>query len=119
MPEHNIGGLIPGRKHEVDFVWHAERVIVETEGGAYTQGRHTRGAGFESDCEKYNLLTALGYRVFRFTRGMLRRDPIACVNIVRDALDPLPFADADAMTTNVPPILPSRHWTAETKGKVK
>lgn len=81
------------RRFRFDFAWVESRVAVELEGSAYTQGRHTRGVGYESDCTKYNLAVALGWRVFRFTRGLLRRDPIACVDLVRNAIEPLVVAE--------------------------
>jgi len=59
--------LIPGRRFRVDFLWREQKLIVEAEGAVWTQGRHTRGAGYSADCEKYNLLTLMGYRVLRFT----------------------------------------------------
>jgi len=40
-------------------------IAVEIEGGVWTGGRHTRGAGFRQDMEKYNEATAMGWRVFR------------------------------------------------------
>lgn len=46
-------------------------LLVECEGGAFTNGRHTRGAGFLGDMEKYNIAQALGYRIFRFTPEMI------------------------------------------------
>lgn len=81
-PEHDEGGVVPKRKFRCDFVWRAERVVVELEGGAFTRGRHTRGVGYEADCEKYNQLTLHGWHLLRFTRGMLRRDPVGCINAV-------------------------------------
>ena len=42
-------------------------IAVELEGGVWTNGRHSRGAGFTSDCEKYNEAQLLGWRVLRFT----------------------------------------------------
>jgi len=42
-------------------------LLIEVEGGAYVQGRHTRGASFEADCEKYAAAAILGYRVIRAT----------------------------------------------------
>ena len=41
--------------------------LIEVEGGAYVQGRHTRGPAFEADCEKYAAAAILGYRVIRVT----------------------------------------------------
>ena len=43
------------------------KVGIEIEGGAWTQGRHTRGKGFIADMEKYNHAALLGWRVLRFT----------------------------------------------------
>lgn len=57
----------PTRKWRSDFAWPDRKLLVEYEGGAFTQGRHTRGAGFEKDCEKYNSAVLLGFRVLRFT----------------------------------------------------
>lgn len=51
-----------------DFVWPDRRLIVEVEGGIYTQGRHTRGSGFEQDLGKYNALTEAGWTVYRVGR---------------------------------------------------
>lgn len=95
-PEHNVKGVIPNRKHEVDFIWRAQKVIVEMEGGVWLgkKGGHTSGGGYESNCEKYNLLTVAGWRVLRFTRGMIRRDPIGCIALVQSLVDPLPFTAA-------------------------
>jgi very-short-patch-repair endonuclease len=53
------------RKWRADFCWPACKIIVEVEGGVWTQGRHTRGSGFIKDMEKYNVATILGYRVLR------------------------------------------------------
>jgi len=57
----------PTRKWRSDFAFPDKMLLVEFEGGVYTQGRHTRGAGFEGDCEKYNAAALLGYVVMRFT----------------------------------------------------
>ena len=57
--------LVPGRKWRVDFLLD-HGFIVEIEGGVWSQGRHLRGKGWLNDAEKYNTLTALGYKVLRF-----------------------------------------------------
>lgn len=61
----------PSRKWRADFCWPGERLIVEVDGGVYTQGRHTRGDGYERDCEKLAMAVVLGYRVMRFTTGQV------------------------------------------------
>ena len=54
------------RRWRFDFCWPEERLAVEVEGGTWTAGRHTRGAGMEADCE-LNAAVLLGWRVLRFT----------------------------------------------------
>lgn len=57
----------PPRRWRFDFSWKEHKLAVEVEGGAWTRGRHTRGAGFLGDIEKYNAATLLGWRVIRVT----------------------------------------------------
>jgi very-short-patch-repair endonuclease len=56
----------PERGWKFDFCWPEKKVAVECEGGIWTNGRHTRGAGAREDMDKYNSATALGWHVFRF-----------------------------------------------------
>lgn len=58
----------PSRKWRADLAWPDYRLLVEYEGGVYINGRHTRGRGFENDCDKYNTATLEGWRVMRFTK---------------------------------------------------
>lgn len=62
----------PPRRWRADFAWPAHKLLVECEGGVWTGGRHTTGAGYTKDAEKYNAATLLGYRVLRFTASMVR-----------------------------------------------
>ena len=62
----------PERKWRFDFLLDSG-VVIEIEGSVYAQGRHTRGKGFEQDCEKYNTATMMGYRVLRFSTGQVLR----------------------------------------------
>jgi hypothetical protein len=57
----------PRRRWRFDWAWPSARVALEIEGGAWTQGRHTRGKGFVADMEKYNAATLAGWRVLRVT----------------------------------------------------
>lgn len=61
------------RRWRFDFAHPFASIAIEIEGGQWTGGRHTRGSGFQADCEKYNAATLAGWRVFRFTGPMLRR----------------------------------------------
>jgi hypothetical protein len=61
----------PTRKWRFDYAIPAAQVAIEVEGGAYTQGRHTRGRGFEADMEKYNTAEAMGWHVLRVTPDRL------------------------------------------------
>ena len=61
----------PKRRWRFDGAYERERVAYEVEGGTWARGRHTRGAGFERDCEKYNAAALLSWRVFRFTTAMV------------------------------------------------
>jgi very-short-patch-repair endonuclease len=57
----------PVRRWRFDWAWPAERLAIEVEGGVFLPGggRHTRGAGFTADCEKYAEAAILGWRVIR------------------------------------------------------
>lgn len=69
----------PARRWRFDFAWPEQRVAVEIEGGAWVQGRHTRGAGYTNDCEKYNSAMLEGWRVLRFTGDMLKGNLGECL----------------------------------------
>ena len=61
----------PRRRWRLDMAWPELMIAAEVEGGTWTEGRHTRGAGFEADCEKYNSAALWGWRVLRFTGAMI------------------------------------------------
>ena len=76
----------PTRRWRIDFAWPAERVALEVEGGVWTGGRHTRGAGFLKDAEKYNALAVLGWRLLRVTPSQLAT--LDTVAMLRSTLTP-------------------------------
>ncbi len=55
------------RKWRIDYYFEANgrKVGLEVEGGIWTNGRHTRGAGFAGDMEKYNAAGAMGITILR------------------------------------------------------
>jgi len=52
--------------------------------GTWSNGRHTRGSGFEKDCEKYNRAALMGWVVLRFTSTMINSGE--AVKTIREAL---------------------------------
>ena len=61
------------RRWRIDYYFSCKgvRVALEVEGGVHTNGRHTRGAGFMKDMEKYNALAAAGIYLVRTTPSQL------------------------------------------------
>jgi len=55
-----------------DAAYPSRRIAIEVEGGTWANGRHTRGKGYEDDCEKYNHAALFGWTVLRFTSNMIR-----------------------------------------------
>lgn len=49
----------PDRRWKADFRIEGYQILVEVEGGAFSNGRHTRGEGYTSDCEKYSTAAAM------------------------------------------------------------
>lgn len=74
----------PERAWRFDYAWLDAKIALEVEGGAWSRGRHTRGAGFIEDMAKYNRANLLGWRVFRCVPGEL--DTFATVHLIRQAL---------------------------------
>lgn len=60
------------RDWRFDFALPELGIAVEVEGGAWVQGRHTRGAGFEGDLRKYDAAARLGWTVYRCDPRMIR-----------------------------------------------
>jgi very-short-patch-repair endonuclease len=69
-------------RFEVDFLWRAERVIVEVDGW---ESHRTRSA-FEADRARDARLTVLGYDVLRFTWWQVQADGAAVARTIRAIL---------------------------------
>lgn len=75
----------PTRKFKFDFAWPDLSLAVEVEGGTrFGLSRHSRGDGFERDCEKYNLAALEGWRVLRFSTRMVESGD--AIDAVREIL---------------------------------
>ena len=62
----------PERYWRLDFAWPAAMVAVEIDGGTWTQGRHSRGRGYEADCAKLAEAALSGWMALRVTGGQVR-----------------------------------------------
>lgn len=58
-------------RFDYSFCHRAQLVAIEIEGGGWIQGRHSRGAGFEGDLEKYATASSMGWMIFRFSPKMV------------------------------------------------
>lgn len=61
----------PVRRFRFDLAWPERKLAVEIDGAIWTQGRHARGKGIESDAVKYSEAAIAGWRVMRVTTGMV------------------------------------------------
>ena len=71
---------IAGRR--VDFLWPAERVVVETDGW---EG-HSTPSAFQADRATSNALQLAGYAILRFTYADVARRPAQVAHEIREAL---------------------------------
>jgi very-short-patch-repair endonuclease len=71
-------------QYEVDFLWRAERLIVEVDGW----DAHRSRSAFEEDRVRDARLKLLGYEVVRFTWRRLSRDRSAVAKTIRALLRP-------------------------------
>lgn len=55
-----------------DFAYPEQQLAIEVEGGGWTGGRHTRGAGFAEDLRKYDAAMRLGWVVYRVDGALIR-----------------------------------------------
>jgi len=76
----------PVRRWRFDYCWPGSKIALELDGGTWTRGRHTRGAGYRGDCEKLNAAASLGFIVYRVMAGMLEDDPAGVVEMLKEAL---------------------------------
>ena len=65
-------------RYTVDFLWRAERLIVETDGYIYHRGRQA----FRDDRDKDVELELLGFRVIRFDDTRIEEDPAGIAEAV-------------------------------------
>lgn len=62
----------PKRKWRADFLLIGKMILIEVEGGIWSNGRHTRGKGYQEDMVKYNSAQELGYSVYRYSTEQVK-----------------------------------------------
>lgn len=70
-----------------DFANRDLMLAFECDGATWTNGRHNRGAGFESDKFKYAEAAKLGWTVIGFTAGMIKSG--YAINTIKTLIDRL------------------------------
>ena len=61
------------RRFRADFLWRSPPLIVEVQGGTrWGRSRHSRGRGFDSDCEKAAHAALCGYYLVPVSGDMVR-----------------------------------------------
>ena len=69
------------RRWRFDYAWIDYKLALEVEGGVWTGGRHTTGAGFVKDMEKYNEAARCGWIVIRcMPKTLVTAHTIAMIN---------------------------------------
>lgn len=84
-PEHQYRGLyhVPGLNNRpFDLAWPVDKLLVEINGGEWSQGRHARGQGMIDDYNKWNTATLEGWKVLLFT-GTQVKDETAITVVTR------------------------------------
>jgi hypothetical protein len=82
QPEVNAWITDDGWAYKADFLWRAERLVVETDGRAF----HSSRRAFEHDRLRDQRLILAGYTVVRFTWRQLVREPERVQRVVRNLL---------------------------------
>lgn len=75
---------IKGRKFAFDFAFLDARLLIEIQGGTYSNGAHARPLGIARDYEKSNLAQLAGWRCLAFDGKAVRSGE--AIEFVRKAL---------------------------------
>jgi very-short-patch-repair endonuclease len=81
-PEVNPWGALHDEEKKVDFLWRAERLIVETDSRTF----HATRRAFERDRRRDQQLLLAGYQVVRFTWRQVTREPNHVGHTIRTLL---------------------------------
>ena len=80
LPRPEVNAMVG--EHEVDFLWRAERLIVETDGAA----THLTAEAFEEDRRRDAVHSMMGFRTLRFTWRQVVSEPGFVAQVLRGSL---------------------------------
>ena len=80
LPRPEVNAMVG--EHEVDFLWRAEKLIVETDGAA----THLTAEAFEEDRRRDAVHSMLGFRTLRFTWRQVVYEPRFVAKAIATAL---------------------------------
>lgn len=83
---------IPTRQWRWDIAFVDQRLLIEVDGGGWTQGKHSREPGMSADSTKQNTAVIADWRCLRFTPSMI--DSGEAVETIRKALAAAPLRPA-------------------------
>lgn len=72
------------RRWRFDFAYPSLKIGIECEGGTWTGKGHAGGKRYRLDCEKYDWAALMGWKVLRFTKGMI--DDGEAIELIKRAL---------------------------------
>jgi hypothetical protein len=81
-PQCNAVEHLEGQRFELDFLWEAQRLVVETDG----EGSHGTPIAFRRDRQRDQILIAAGYRVARVAWDHMTKEPDITVARIRRML---------------------------------
>lgn len=69
----------PPRRWRADYHIPGLKVLIEIEGGTWSGGRHTSGAGYQKDLEKYRIASIIGFVLLRYTTSEITKTNGQCL----------------------------------------
>ena len=84
-PKRNKNGELRLRDYRFDVAFPRVKLAIEIDGGVFSGGRHSRGAGYREDTYKVNLASLLGWTVLRYLPEDLFKKALNDVGIFLDA----------------------------------
>jgi very-short-patch-repair endonuclease len=107
------------RLWRADRAWPDAMVLVELDGGTWTGGYHTSGAGYDKDAEKHIAAMSMGYIVVRLSSSMLAPERAASFLSLLAHLISTRYLVAGEICQTIPPEPPAETYQHLTPARGK